>query len=157
MDTTKINSEQLHEEAANTQTLNHGGETMGEQPRQDQQSAGQNSETKTRKPYDGSKGHGIVVKNISDVEMAAKAKARLVLRLAYLNNEFDKCVSIIQDPAKSISDKIPAVKASEKINEDLKKLQEVADELRAKVPQLEELAKGRVENFDPSVKMEVTI
>jgi hypothetical protein len=79
------------------------------------------------------------------------------LRLTFLNNEYAKCVVTIQDPNKTISDKAPAVKASEKINEDLKKLQIVANELRDRIPELEELVKDSVENFDPATKVEVTI
>ena len=113
--------------------------------------------TNTRQKYDGTKPHGVVPAKLETVEAAAKAKSRLKLRLTFLNKEYAKCVAIIQDPDKSISDKAPAVKTSEKINEDLKKLQIVANELRDRIPELEELVKDSVENFDPTTKVEVTI
>lgn len=156
MTTEEIRNEQPYEEAATT-TQSQKGESMGEQPKQDQQGAGQNSEKKTRKPYDGSKAHGVVVENINDVKQATKAKARLRLRLEYLNNEFAKCVSIIQDPEKSVSEKAPAITASEKINEDLKKLQVVAKELKEKVPELEKKIENKILNFNPATKVDVTI
>ena len=136
-----------------TSTQNLRGNNMGEQQAKDQ-----NTEAKsTRKPYDGSKHHGVVPAKLASVEAASKAKKRLQLRQAYLNNEYDKCVVVIQDPDKSISEKAPFVKATESINEQLEKLKDVADKLKKRIPELEELVKDSVEKFDPATKVEVTI
>lgn len=154
MTTEDVRNETLQEEAA-PETQNHGGETMGEQTKQNQ-----STETKSsgkRNPYDGSKPHGVVPARLENVEAAAKAKDRLKLRLAFLNKEYAKCVAIIQDPDKSISDKAPAVTSAKKINEDLKKLQVVVNDLKDRIPELEELVKDSVENFNPATKVEVTI
>jgi hypothetical protein len=173
MTTEEVRNETLHNEAtvapvesqqtnldqhnADSQQQNPRGERMGEQTKSDQHGAEQSGEKKTRKPYDGSNAHGVVVKNLNDFEQAKKAKARLKLRLAFLNKEYAKCVAIIQDPDKSISDKAPAVTSAKKINEDLKKLQVVVNDLKDRIPELEELVKDSVENFNPATKVEVTI
>lgn len=135
------------------ETQNLKGNNMGEQQAKDQSTEAKS----TRKPYDGSKPHGVVPAKLENVEAATKAKKRLQMRLEYLNKEYANCVEIIQDPDKSISEKAPKVDLSKKINIQLKKLQEVANELKARVPELEELVKDSVLNFDPATKVEVTI
>lgn len=154
-------------ERETTENPNTENVTMGEQtkPNQDADSQPNHDNGKpvdeekkvTRTPYDGSTPHSVVPAKLENVEQATKAKKRLILRLAFLNSEYAKCVDTIQHPNKSISEKAPAVKTAEKINDDLKKLQVVANELRDRVPKLEELVNNSILFFDPTTKVEVTI
>ena len=163
MESSEIREEKLHTEA--TVAPEGSQERNQDQHSADQANQGHQDNGKpageeqkgTRKHYDGSKPHGVVPAKLETVEAASNAKRRLQVNLEYLNREYAKCVSIIKDPSKSISEKAPAVKASEKINEQLGKLQKVANELKARVPELEELVKDSILYFDPATRVEVTI
>ena len=154
---------------AKTETPNTGGVTMGEETkqsedvRQDQHGAdqdgkpGSDDNTTLREKYNGTKPHSVSPKNIITLKQAYGAKARLKLRLKFLNEEYDKNTLIIKDSQKENKERVSAFEINGKINTELKTFSSLISDLNDKTDELEKSVMSKVESFDPSTKVEVTI
>ena len=132
----------------------------------DQHTVDQNSETQhdnvkpaieekkgTRKPYDGSKPHGVSPKmdKLVSVEMALTALKRLKLRYQYLSKRYDEEVAIIQDPSKEFPEKFEAKSREKAINEQISNLKKLKDDVDVKLGKLKKEVEGSITDFIPSM------
>ena len=154
MTTEDVRNETLQEEVT-PETQNPGGEKMGEQERQGHQENGKpagEGNANTRKPYNGSKWHGVSSKmeKLENIGMATKALERLEKRFDYLVKELRVTAAIINDSSLSYGKRDKAYEKEDKIKLQIKAVLKLKGEIEEVTPNLEKAVKGKIDSYDSS-------